>query len=588
MPIRATCQACESSFLVKDELAGKLGKCPRCGEVFRVPGGESDPAERATGSSGLFDLSPSDSSVSKGGGSGVGRNSPAAPGNMGSAGAGSRLAPSANGKPGGGKKSGLGAVPIWAWASAGGAVIVIALAAWWLWPSPRRPVAKGPGGTQPPQSAAQQPATSSGGVTKPSKPSRFDDSHLPELKKPKPGATQQEIIDYVQHAIVKIDVHEDFWNPHTSLGSGFLIDRERLLVATNFHVIEGAAKADVLFHNGVRFGVEGFMAVRPESDLAIIKLNGSPKQIAALSLRWQDNPTSPDHVFAIGHPHGYQFVVTPGSVNMVQDTRRLPDKDQRWMKQQKMSEENVWIMHDAKIEPGNSGGPLVNTEGEVLGINTLLIRGETGFRNLAIHIKHLHEMLANLPSQPTPLTQLPEKEQPKLALEDLRELFDDATDMKWKPKDRDEYGTLAELAYRWSLATLLLTQRPEAFDQSHEGGRAAWQRELNRMLAEWQKTPWDESQIKAVNSNAVLRGPVFIFGAVESVMAGPRPIGQFSVIGTQDKVLVALPPTDKNPTKGARYLIVGLAARARTAAEDPELPSNLLFVLAPGFVPLAK
>ena len=72
-----------------------------------------------------------------------------------------------------------------------------------------------------------------------------------------------------------------------------------------------------------------------------------------------------------------------------------PPKDQRWMQRQKMSDENVWVMHDAKIEPGNSGGPLINTEGEVLGINSLLIRGETGFRNLAIHVKHLHATILN-------------------------------------------------------------------------------------------------------------------------------------------------------------------------------------------------
>src|SRR5262245_61383971 len=93
MPIRATCEACESSFLVKDELAGKLGKCPRCGETFRVPGGtEGDeagdeavrelPSSDASGSSlNLQFGSPSDSP------SGI-RSSK------------SRLAPSANGKPG--------------------------------------------------------------------------------------------------------------------------------------------------------------------------------------------------------------------------------------------------------------------------------------------------------------------------------------------------------------------------------------------------------------------------------------------------------------------------------------------------------
>lgn len=574
MPIRATCEACESSFLVKDELAGKFGKCPRCGEVFRVPGGTDE--ERATANA-EFPFTPSDSSVTGSGGSGIGRS-----GKTGSS-SGSRLTSSAGRKPGP-KRSRPSAVPLWAWGAGGAAVLAIALAGWWLWPASPDPVAKGHGGTSPKQT--QVTTTPPSGAAKTTKPGRFDDSHLPELKKPKAGATQQEIIEYVQHAIVKIDVQEDAWNPHSSLGSGFLIDKERLLVATNFHVIEGAEKADVLFHNGVRFGVEGFLAVRPESDVAIIKLNGSPKQVTALPLRWRDNPASPDHVFAIGHPHGYQFVVTPGSVNMVQDARRLPEKDQRWMRQQKMSDENVWIMHDAKIEPGNSGGPLVNTEGEVLGINTLLIRGETGFRNLAIHIKHLHELLANLPSRPTPLSQLPQREPPKMALDDLRGLFDDASDTKWKPKDRDEYGKLAQLAFYWARAKVLLGEQPQLFDRLHEGSRSAWQAELNRMLDVWKKVPWDESHIKAVNSNAALRGPVFVFGQAESVKPGPQAVAEFSLIGTDDKLLVLLPSTDRNPAKGARYLIVGMAQRARAAGEDPERPADLLLVLAPGLVPL--
>src|SRR5262249_8995628 len=145
-------------------------------------------------------------------------------------------------------------------------------------------------------------------------------------------------------------------------------------------------------------------------------------------------------------PHGYEFVVTRGRINMTSATRQLPPKDQRWMQRQKMSEENVWVMHDAKIEPGNSGGPLINTEGEVLGINSLLIRGETGFRNLAIHVKHLHEMLDHLNAEPVRLEQVPGEEPQKLTLAELRESFKEAADLKWKPNSRDEYNTLAELA----------------------------------------------------------------------------------------------------------------------------------------------
>jgi S1-C subfamily serine protease len=463
-------------------------------------------------------------------------------------------------------------------------VLIGAAAVFW-WPSATKPVAKG---------AAVKPSINSAAKT--NKPSRFDDSHLPELKKPKPGASDAEIIEYVQHAVVKIDVHQDYWNPHQSLGSGFIIDKERLLVATNLHVVQGAVKADVLFHKGVRFGVEGFVAIRPESDLAIIKLNGSPKQIAALPLRWRDDPATQSEVFAIGHPHGYQFVVTRGRINMMTATRQLPERDQRWMQQRKLSDDNAWVMHDAKIEPGNSGGPLINTEGEVLGINTLLIRGETGYRNLAIHIKHLQDVVAGLGAQPQtqPLSRLPKEEQEdneeqeKLTINDLKKLFDAADKLKWKPEDHEEYTVIAQLTYYWARAELLLAREPRIFAALHEGSPAAWQAELDRILGLWRKTPWDEAQIKAVNANARLRGPVFIFGTVEEVKAGPQAAAQFSIIGSGERMVVPLPEKATVPTKGDRYLIVGIASGVQVVAGAvPEKRTELAIVLAPGLVPIA-
>ena len=137
------------------------------------------------------------------------------------------------------------------------------------------------------------------------------------------------MVKYVQHAIVMIDVHQDTWNLSQGQGSGFIIDKKNLLVATNYHVVSTAVKVDVLFHNGVRFGVLGYMAVRPEYDLAILKLNGSPKQIAELQLHTRDDPDVQSQVFAIGHPKGFQFVVTRGHINAVLSTRQLPQKNHK-------------------------------------------------------------------------------------------------------------------------------------------------------------------------------------------------------------------------------------------------------------------
>ncbi len=608
MPIRATCEACESSFLVKDELAGKLGKCPRCGEVFRVPGGTDE--ERAPAAAGdLLDFSPSDSSVIKGGGSGSGHS-----GNLGS-----RLVPSANGRPGDAapaKKAGLRAVPIWAWASAGGTAIAIAVAAWLLWPSPKKPVAQGPAGTPP-----QQPTTPTG-VAKPSKPSRFDDSHLPELPKPKPGATDAEILKYAQHAIVRIDVYSDTWNAHQSVGSGFVIEKKQgpdgavtVLVATNYHVIAPALKADVVFDDkgqDLRYGIEGYMSVRPEYDLAILKLNGAPKQTVALPLRWQDNPDVQSEVFAFGNPQGYTFVVERGHVNSVLTTSRLPPDDQEWLKgslkplngsgdpSERIDQQ--WIMHSAKIEPGNSGGPLLNTQGEVLGVNSWIARGrgEEGTRKFAIHARYLNEMMAQLSAQPEPLTRYRRAReenvaagQPALKLEDLRDAFTKAAATGWKPKSRDEYKLVRDVARMWSWTQYILTMQPRAFPHTHAGTPAEWKAELSRILGQWQKVPWDESHIKAVNKVATVSTPrfldgIFLFGKVTDEYEDEEKHKMLKVvaIGADRTIYVPVLPQTAALPKGSACLVVGLVLGFESTGDNPLKPKEVPVVVTHAMIKL--
>ena len=103
-----------------------------------------------------------------------------------------------------------------------------------------------------------------------------------DIRKPGPGASSEDIIAYIEHGIVKIDVYDEF-NNRQGLGSGFVIDKSGL-VATNYHVLADAVKADVLFSDGVRYGIEGYVALRPESDLAIVKLNGTPVNMRSLDL----------------------------------------------------------------------------------------------------------------------------------------------------------------------------------------------------------------------------------------------------------------------------------------------------------------
>ena len=109
--------------------------------------------------------------------------------------------------------------------------------------------------------------------------------------KPRAGAPLEDVVEYVKRGIVKIET-SDTWNNRRGLGSGFVIDASGL-VATNYHVMSDAAKADVVFNDGTRFGVEGYLAIDRRSDLAIIKLNGVPANVKALELRYGEGPPTP-------------------------------------------------------------------------------------------------------------------------------------------------------------------------------------------------------------------------------------------------------------------------------------------------------
>ena len=112
--------------------------------------------------------------------------------------------------------------------------------------------------------------------------------------------------------------------------------------------------------------------------------------------------------------------------------------------------------------------------------------------------------------------------------------------------------------------------------------------DLTEKPADWVDT-YDETQIKAVNSNGNLRGPVFTFATVESINAGERTMAQVSIIGTGDKALVVLPEKEKAPAQGARLLIVGIATRARVInGKGPEKETETVLIHAAGLVPLAK
>ena len=164
---------------------------------------------------------------------------------------------------------------------------------------------------------------------------------------------------------------EDFFGPNTpqpnqehkerSLGSGFIIDDEGFIV-TNNHVIAEADEIKVKLADGKEYDAE-VVGRDSKTDLALIRIKGSEK-LKSLPLGDSENLKVGTWVVAIGSPFGLEQTVTAGIVSAKGRSIGAGPYDD-------------FIQTDASINPGNSGGPLINLQGQVIGINTAIIaRGQ--------------------------------------------------------------------------------------------------------------------------------------------------------------------------------------------------------------------
>lgn len=150
-------------------------------------------------------------------------------------------------------------------------------------------------------------------------------------------------------------------------GSGFIIDRSGI-VLTNAHVVSGADAVTVTLKDGRAF--EGEVRGADEiTDLAVVKIKGAGGNLPVINLGESDQVQVGDWAIAIGNPLGLDNTVTLGIVSTLHRSSAevgIPGK------------RLDFIQTDAAINPGNSGGPLLNDQGEVIGINTAIRAGATG------------------------------------------------------------------------------------------------------------------------------------------------------------------------------------------------------------------
>jgi serine protease Do len=149
-----------------------------------------------------------------------------------------------------------------------------------------------------------------------------------------------------------------------SLGSGFVIDAQQGIVVTNNHVIADADEIEVIFSDGGKLKAE-LVGRDTKTDIAVLKVDPTARKLTSLRFGDSDRIRIGDWVMAIGNPFGLGGTVTVGIVSARnRDINSGPYDD--------------FIQTDAAINRGNSGGPLFNMYGEVVGINTAIISPSGG------------------------------------------------------------------------------------------------------------------------------------------------------------------------------------------------------------------
>jgi S1-C subfamily serine protease len=182
------------------------------------------------------------------------------------------------------------------------------------------------------------------------------------------------VVQVTSTTVVEGEPNPFFGNPFSpgrqtqrSLGSGFVIDKDGHII-TNYHVVEDAQSVDVSFSNQETMQAR-ILGVDPSTDIAVLKVDARSRALTPLKLGDSDSVKVGDSVVAIGNPFGLERSITAGIVSALQRQIVAPNR---------FSAIDHVIQTDAPINHGNSGGPLLNAQGQVIGVNAQIETGDTG------------------------------------------------------------------------------------------------------------------------------------------------------------------------------------------------------------------
>ena len=225
-------------------------------------------------------------------------------------------------------------------------------------------------------------------VNKSEENNKFENLKLLNAKEFQLNTIYSTSLPSIVHIKVRQTVPGFFQNQErTGQGSGFIWDTEGNIV-TNYHVVASASIVDVAFADGSQYSAS-VIGLDPNSDLAIIKVNPNGKILTPLNLGDSTNVKVGNHTIVIGSPFGQEFSMSTGIVSAIK--RTVPSQNAMF------SIPNV-IQTDAAINPGNSGGPLMDIDGNVIGINSQIISRSGGNQGIgfAIPINSVKKIIPTL------------------------------------------------------------------------------------------------------------------------------------------------------------------------------------------------